>query len=480
MKRESRDVWAACRRLILQTKSRSWDTHKDLESLSEVNDWGEDPASLQVLCLELIGLYVRNFVSDSSSKSESYLHLWFVLIRDCSRSFKVAYGLPRSCLTVGRRIGWIRSRGALAITEHSLQEIHVSAENLGEILMGDSIENSLYDVRTCSRISLSDLRYLSEYWLHGWLWIERQTDLVYKPDLMNLTCQGKLHHDYDWSKHIETMLIVEQDESQCILCTSVRSGTAWWGDVFALAYSLCIIVYYCVCTCFDPTGMLHQDKAAFKSMIDNEYQARTAEKNRKIGHFGQNPLPAGELVGWQFAGSPALGLWRIPMELHIVDVFRLGMQVWCVRFCGCTLSSLRPWNIRRLGRVPCRASWSFSTMLCGWRLWPLGFTACFAACFTACLTACKKPQVHKWLSRGTEDWWKAGKQTIHSFQKAASSRLHWPILAHTLKRPMSNVQRCQLLRPQSHPDWDLTLDTIHINPQPQDASRCLDPWTSMD
>lgn len=53
--------------------------------------------------------------------------------------------------------------GALAITEHSLQEIHVSAENLGEILMGDSIENSLYDVRTCSRISLSDLRYLSEY-----------------------------------------------------------------------------------------------------------------------------------------------------------------------------------------------------------------------------------------------------------------------------------------------------------------------------
>ena len=28
------------------------------------------------------------------------------------------------------------------------QEIHVSAENLGEILMGDSIENSLYDVRT--------------------------------------------------------------------------------------------------------------------------------------------------------------------------------------------------------------------------------------------------------------------------------------------------------------------------------------------
>lgn len=66
---------------------------------------------------------------------------------------------------------------------------------------------------------------------------------------------------------------------------------------FALAYSLCIIVYYCVCTCFDPTGMLHQDKAAFKSMIDNEYQARTAEKNRKIGHFGQNPLPAGELVG---------------------------------------------------------------------------------------------------------------------------------------------------------------------------------------
>lgn len=111
MKRESRDVWAACKRLILQTKSRSWDTHKDLESLSEVNDWGEDPASLQVLCLELIGLYVRNFVSDSSSKSESYLHFWFVLIRDCSRSFKVAYGLPRSCLTVGRRIGWIRSRG---------------------------------------------------------------------------------------------------------------------------------------------------------------------------------------------------------------------------------------------------------------------------------------------------------------------------------------------------------------------------------
>lgn len=275
------------------------------------------------------------------------------------------------------------------------------------------------------------------------------------------------------------MLIVEQDESQCILCTSVWSGTAWWGHVFALAYSLCIIVYYCVCTCFDPTGMLHQDKAAFKSMIDNEYQARTAEKNRKIGHFGQNPLPAGELVGWQFAGSPALGLWRIPMELHIVDVFRLGMQVWCVRFCGCTLSSLRPWNIRRLGRVPCRASWSFSTMLCGWRLWPLGFTACFAACFTACLTACK--------AAGTQmafpwDWrLMEGRETDNSqFSKSSQFTTALAHIGPHFERPMSNVQRCQLLRPQSHPDWDLTLDTIHINPQPQDASRCLDPWTSMD
>lgn len=34
----------------------------------------------------------------------------------------------------------------------TVQEIHVSAENLGEILMGDSIENSLYDVRTCAPV----------------------------------------------------------------------------------------------------------------------------------------------------------------------------------------------------------------------------------------------------------------------------------------------------------------------------------------
>ena len=126
---------------------------------------------------------------------------WFVTARARLKLLTVCQGL--ALLSAEGLVG-SGAGGALAITEHSLQEIHVSAENLGEILMGDSIENSLYDVRTCSRIGLSDLGYLSEYWLHGWLWIERQTDLVYKPDLMNLTCQGKLHHDYIRLRLIET------------------------------------------------------------------------------------------------------------------------------------------------------------------------------------------------------------------------------------------------------------------------------------
>ena len=77
---------------------------------------------------------------------------------------------PLKLLTVCQGLALLSAEGLVGSgagggpgTEHSLQEIHVSAENLGEILMGDSIENSLYDVRTCSRISLSNLRYLSEY-----------------------------------------------------------------------------------------------------------------------------------------------------------------------------------------------------------------------------------------------------------------------------------------------------------------------------